>query len=132
MKLNVLGFSASSTDRVMACVGSVIIPDTNSVAEDVAENPAARGIAVHAFLCDCAVIGRDRALAQVRAEFRDQCMAIDTDRLPTLEKDAYAGEVALAYDVKRQGPGHRLRHRPRVRKARALGDWRHHRLARPR
>jgi hypothetical protein len=100
MKLNVLGFSGSKTDRVMGCVGCVVLPATNSVIEDVAENPAARGIAVHAFLCDCAVLGRERALAQVRAEFQEQCAAIDTDQLPTLQEGAYAGEVALAYDVK--------------------------------
>jgi RecB family exonuclease len=56
------------------------------------------GTAAHAFFRRVPVVGRHAALAEVPEEYREQLGAVDLSRLP-LSVEAYAAEVAYAYDV---------------------------------
>jgi hypothetical protein len=84
--------SASSLERASRCIGSAVLPKVENVNE-----AADQGKALHAFLARVVEVGRDAALAEVAAEYRDLCAAIDLDRLPTCALEVSA-EVALAYD----------------------------------
>jgi hypothetical protein len=94
-----LGVSGSRVERAMKCVGSVVYPPVETIVDDKANDPASKGTAVHAYLCDVSKVGREKALEAVPAEFIEQCACIDLDQIPTLA-GGYTAEVAIAYDVK--------------------------------
>lgn len=84
----------SSLQRVMACPASAVLPQTR----EVRENPwASRGTVIHAYLRDVSQLGVDEALARVPLEYLEACEELDLTDLP-LDPEAYAPEVALAYD----------------------------------
>ncbi len=85
--------SASKLELAEACVGSAVYPRADSVSSF-----AAAGTAKHRFLARTQEAGRDVALAEVPAEHRDACAALDTDVLPSGQKGSWAVEVAFAFD----------------------------------
>lgn len=84
----------SSLDRVMACPASAVLPPTREVSSGVW---ASRGNVIHAFLRDVNHLGREEALTRVPLEHLEACEGIDLSQMP-VSPDAYAAEVALAYD----------------------------------
>ena len=96
--------SPSSLGRAAACVRSEAMPHVYD------NTPHARkGTVAHKFLADCLEHGRDLALGMTEdPEDIDWLAAIDVERLPAFERDAYEPEVAIAYH-------------PRTGAARALG-----------
>jgi hypothetical protein len=89
----------SSMGRAAACIRSEAMPHTHSA------SPFARkGSVAHKFLADCLEHGRDLALGMVEdvADI-DWLSAIDVERLPAFEPQAYHPEVALAYDPSTRG-----------------------------
>lgn len=83
--------SASRLNRIAACPASAVLQQVEHTSDD-----AARGIAIHRFLEQCAQVGRDAALAEVSESVRATCEAIDVASLPIGEP--YQAEVALAFD----------------------------------
>ena len=85
-----MSFTASETDRVIACPASGALPRAES------ENPySGAGDARHGFIEAVSTEGRETALAKVPDEHREECEAIDTSILPT----HLAHEVAFALDM---------------------------------
>lgn len=87
-------FTMSSAGRAEACPPSTFLPRIDEVASRAAE----RGRAIHAFLCNVALVGRDDALLKVPKDFLSDCEVIDLERMPHLTPDAWAFEVGLAWD----------------------------------
>ncbi len=89
-----IGVTMSSLPRVMACAASAVLPATR----ETRETPwATRGSVLHAYLRDVSTMSREDALARVPYEHLEACEALELDTLP-LDPEAYAAEVALAYD----------------------------------
>jgi hypothetical protein len=86
--------SPSALGRVAACVRSEAMPHTHS------SSPAAnRGTVAHKFFADCLEHGKDIALSMVEnVDDIDWLSAIDVERLPAFQPEAYAPEIAIAYD----------------------------------
>ena len=91
--MGILGLTGSGIARALKCVGPMVLPHVRRTNQD-----AAWGTALHAFLHDVRVVGLDRALERAAPEHREAFAALDFDKLP-LDPQAYAGEVAFAYDV---------------------------------
>lgn len=87
------GFSFSAMGRIAACSPSAVLPRSETSTEF-----AGRGHVVHGYLRNVNAMGVDEALARVPEEHRDACEVIDLSALP-LNPEAYAAEVAFAYDV---------------------------------
>jgi len=92
--------SASSLDRAAACPASILLPRWGDITSAWAE----RGTALHAFLeaySAAKVAGAadaySVAMEAVPEEFRDECSALDLDRLPL--GDGYAVEESWALDL---------------------------------
>ena len=88
MKLTMSGLA-----RAEACPASTFLPrveETSIWAE--------QGKAVHAFLCNAASLGRAEALKAVPVKFLEVCEVLDLERLPHGNPDAYAFEVAFAWN----------------------------------
>jgi hypothetical protein len=81
--------TASQLTRLFRCPASNSFPCVRSTSE-----ASERGVAIHAFLEDAIMRGRDAALASVAEEYRDVCEAIPIDRIPHVTP-----ELAFAYDV---------------------------------
>lgn len=89
MRLTGSGFA-----RAEACPASTFLPHV----EEPASEPASHGIAVHRYLCLVAEVGREAALGLIEEEYRQTCAAIDIATLPHAQPEAWAVEVALAWD----------------------------------
>lgn len=89
------GISFSKAPRAIQCLGSTVLP---RVLDAEIGEPAERGHAIHAFFATAAKVGRDAALDLVPEAFREVCAAFDLARLPTVDAERYAHEVAMAYD----------------------------------
>lgn len=86
--------SASQLDRLMACLGSSVLPHVDETS-DAAEH----GTGVHGILLDVNRLGREAALAKIEdADMRAVAQAIDFDALP-VDPSAYAAEVALSWSI---------------------------------
>lgn len=91
--------TASGLWRAKLCIGSAVLPRTSST-----NQWTRRGTIIHAFLQNVnrlggAESGREPALALIEDEaLRKACALLNLDRLP-VNPEAYAAEVALAYDV---------------------------------
>lgn len=84
----------SALPRVMNCAASAVLPATR----ETNETPwATRGRVLHAFLRDVCLEGREHALERVPLEHYEACAELELEQLP-LDPEAYAPEVALAYD----------------------------------
>lgn len=88
--------SPSGVGRLAACVRSEAMPHVQD------NTPHARkGTIAHKFLADALEHGRDLALGMVEdAADIEWLSAIDVERLPAFEQQAYHPEVALAYDLR--------------------------------
>src|SRR5690606_19492231 len=78
---------------VARCPASWALPHAE---EAEPSEPSRRGRAIHAFLADVSVHGREAALERVPEEYRAICEAIDTDKLPT----HLAHEVAFRLNLR--------------------------------
>lgn len=85
--------SGSSLGRVLRCPASAVLPQVGVDLE-----AGHRGTAIHEYLASVTLLGRDVALEQVLPEYRAACEAIDLERLPVADPEAWAAEVAWAYD----------------------------------
>lgn len=86
--------SASRLELLETCIGSAVFPQVDRVSEH-----ADRGTAKHRFLARALDVGRDEALAEVPAEHREACAALELGELPHAMKGSWAAEVAYALDV---------------------------------
>lgn len=88
--------TGSTAERGDLCPSSFHLPQTRTI-----DPPVARlGTAIHAFLRDGLVVGRDEALAAIEDEkLREVMAAIQFDKLPHAHPDGYRAEVGLALDV---------------------------------
>lgn len=84
--------TGSGLGRARKCPPSVVLPQTRTIRPD-----ATFGDVVHAFLRDVPAMGVESAIARQPEEHRAALGIIETDGLP-LDPDAYAQEVAFAYD----------------------------------
>ncbi len=88
--------TGSSVGRSLICPPSGVLPQVQTV-----RAASTFGNVVHEFCRRCNVDGRDAALDAIEDEsYRAACEAIDLDRMPTLLRDRYVSELALAFDVK--------------------------------
>lgn len=85
--------SGSALERILLCAPSALLPQVGVELE-----AGRRGTAIHEYLASVPVLGRDVALEQVAPEYREACASIDLERLPVLDSNAWAAEVAWAYD----------------------------------
>ena len=85
--------SGSTLGRVLLCPASAVLPQVGVDLE-----AGHRGTAIHEYLASVPVLGREVALEQVLPEYRAACEAIDLERLPVADSEAWAAEVAWAYD----------------------------------
>lgn len=85
--------SGSGLDRADHCPASVVFPQTRTTTPY-----SSRGTVLHEFLMRVPKLGRDAALAMVPEEYRGGCERLQLDGLP-LDADAYAAEVAYAYNI---------------------------------
>lgn len=89
-----MSVSGSSMQRVLACPASETLPHTRA-----AESPeAARGTAIHTYLQMVPELGQEAALDLVEDEHRAACESIELDKIPEVDRDRFAAEVAFAYD----------------------------------
>lgn len=88
--------SASRLDLAEACPVSQVIPGVIDITPHTYRE---RGTALHNYLRDVAMLGAVDALQRVPEEFKPDALAIDLDSLPHSTPDAWAVEVAYAYDV---------------------------------
>lgn len=88
--------SGSGLDRGYRCPPSLVLPQTRS---DTKWSHG--GTVVHEFLANVSQLGEAKALLAVPEEHRDACAAIDLELTPASSPDAYAAEVAFAYDPER-------------------------------
>ena len=86
--------TGSGLERTEKCPASVTLPQVRQIDGSAY---ADRGSAVHLFLADCAVHGREAALEAVPEEHHAFCEGIDIAALPDLS--SVAAEVAFAYDL---------------------------------
>lgn len=86
--------SLSGTGRALACPPSTVLPHSQRMTAE-----STLGNVVHDYLCRVSTLGAQEALALVPEEHRGACAAVDLSQLPACEPDAYASEVAFAYDV---------------------------------
>jgi hypothetical protein len=89
MKVTISGLA-----RAEKCRPSTFLPRV----EEEASKAAERGRVIHAFLAGCATQGREESLKAVPESFRFECEAIDLERLPHSDPEAWAVEVGLAWD----------------------------------
>lgn len=92
------GVTFSSLDRVMACPASAVLPPTREVSPP--SEWSRRGTVIHNYLRDCNRLGQQEALTRVPLEHLEACEGIDLSQMP-VDGEAYAAEVALAYDWQR-------------------------------
>lgn len=85
--------TASGLWRAANCDASSVLPHTKSTTDQ-----SSRGNVLHEFLARVPKMGREEALEMVPAEHRAACEVLPIDRLP-IDPNAYAPEVALAFDV---------------------------------
>lgn len=84
--------TASALHRVEACPPSHSLPWARET------TPAGkRGTALHVFLVECTVFGREKALANVPPEWRADAAAIDVETVPHAS-GGYILEVGFAYE----------------------------------
>lgn len=86
-------FSASATDRVIACPASQALPHV-----DEESSWASLGTIGHLFLQLAATEGPDKALDGIDQEHRDECEMLSLEGLP-LDATKWSHEKAFAYDV---------------------------------
>lgn len=89
MRLTGSGFA-----RAEACTPSTFLP---GVDEPVSQHAKA-GSAVHRYLCLVAEVGAESALELIEEEYRDLCAVLDLEALPHSSPEAWAVEVAYAWD----------------------------------
>jgi hypothetical protein len=92
--------SASSLERAFACPASQAYPHLRSIGGGGAVW-SQRGRVIHRFLERVPQVGREKALEEVPSEYFDACDCIELERLPALAPNAYAFEVAFAYDLEK-------------------------------
>jgi hypothetical protein len=88
--------SGSSIDRAFACPPSMVYEHLRELGS---AHWSRRGSALHLFLSSVPRVGREAALELVSPEYREACEAIELEKLPAVEPEAYAYEVAMAYDI---------------------------------
>jgi hypothetical protein len=86
--------TGSTAERVIACPASAALPHVLTNGE-----AAIKGTAVHRFLASVRTLGREAALERVEPEWLAVCESIEVDAIPMLDPQAFAAEVALAYDL---------------------------------
>jgi len=86
-------FTASATDRVLACPASAALPRCDEDSEG-----SSRGRALHKFLERVPVVGRDAALEEVDEAHRDDCAALDLRGLP-LDATKWSAEIACVWNA---------------------------------
>ncbi len=88
--------SASKLEQAEKCGLSLVLPGV----VDVHPYPyRERGKVLHQFLCDVAMRGYAEALKAVPEEYRAEASTVDLSSLPHSTPDAWAVEVAFAYNV---------------------------------
>jgi hypothetical protein len=88
VKLTISGLA-----RAEACPASTFLPRVEE-----SSIWAEQGRAIHEFLCNAALLGRDEALSKVPVKYIEVCEVLDLERLPHGSPDAYAFEVAYAWN----------------------------------
>jgi len=86
--------SGSGFARAEACPASTFLPG-------VIEPPsvyAKAGVVVHRYLCLVAEVGVEQALELIDEEWREVCRLLEVEGLPHATPDAWAFEVAYAWD----------------------------------
>lgn len=83
---------ASSLPRLAKCPASHHLPQVQEESDD-----SLAGVAIHAFLADALVRGRDAALVVVAKAHYDRCAAIDFSKLPA-KVGQVATEMALEWE----------------------------------
>jgi hypothetical protein len=82
--------SASKLHRELACRAATVLPHVDS------SNPwSEAGKVKHDYCRNAKVYGREKALSQAPAEYREACEAIQIEKL----EDGFTFEVAFAYDI---------------------------------
>lgn len=92
MRLTGSGFT-----RAEKCPPSTFLPHV----EEASSVYSRAGHAVHKYLCLVAEVGPEAALELIDEEWRSLCGVIELDSLPHSEPEAWAFEVAYAWDFKR-------------------------------
>jgi hypothetical protein len=85
--------SSSKLDLAAECPASFALPQTQRNGKY-----STRGRALHAYLGSIKELGREKALEQVPAEWREDAEVIDVDALP-LDIETYHAEVTIAFNL---------------------------------
>jgi RecB family exonuclease len=85
----------SQAPRLELCPPSGFLPVSRQVDADEARD---FGTALHAFLRDVSLLGREAALEHAPEEHRRALEAVDESKLPASRPDQYAVEVSFAWD----------------------------------
>lgn len=85
--------TGSGLDRGYRCPPSLVLPQTRNT-----NVWAQGGNIIHGYLHKVATVGEAEAILSVEEEHREACSAIDLSALPASRPEAYAAEVAFAYD----------------------------------
>lgn len=87
--------TASGLERAFLCLSSQALPHFRSAGNQWSH----RGHVIHRFLERVPQVGAEAALAEVPADLQPACACIDLERLPPFSGEAYAYEVAFAFDL---------------------------------
>jgi len=90
-----MGVTGSSFGRADVCLPSELLPKTLSTGG----HWQTWGRVGHKFLCEVSTLGREDALDNAPAEYRDALSLIELERLP-VDPSRFAPEVVFRYDVK--------------------------------